>query len=253
MTAYVTEHTYSSTESDKQTVVCRSNPGRRRRTDSTIKLLIWLMTTLVFLCGGVVSAQNKNKTQAPKTPPTPESEYAARFKSVETELASADKPYFVLDTKHSRLRLKVRGVTMRDYRYTLMSDSDEVAEFANLAISGDTLPKSLVRLHVFNSEPQLNDTVLGIVANATFAAPEVIQRYRPARLTATFGHRLVLDVTALDVNGTEASWQANLAENLRLFADDLMGGETLRIAIIRDDAMSFYGACQNVPALLIAP
>jgi hypothetical protein len=238
MTAYVTEHTYSSTD--------------RLYRHRFFLVLLWLAAVFVFLCGSVALAQSKKK-QPTKTPPTPESEYAARFKSVETELASADKPYFVLDTKNSRLRLKVRGVTMRDYRYTLMSDANDVAEFAKLAVSGDTLPKTLVRLHVFESEKQLNDTVLKIVSEATFAAPEVIQRYRPGRITATFQQRLVLDVTALDVSGTEASWQANLAENLRLFADDILGGETLRIAIVRDDAMSFYGACQNIPELLIAP
>lgn len=195
----------------------------------------------------------QSKKQTAKTAPTPGSEYATRFKSVETALAAADKPYFVLDTKQSRFRLKVRGVTMRDYRYTAMSDADEIADFTKLAVSGDTLPKTLVRLHVFDYEKQLNDTVLKIVSEATFAAPEVIQRFRPGRITATFENRVVLDVTALDVAGLSASWSANLAERLRLFADDFLGGETMRIAIVRDDAMSFYGACQNAPALLIAP
>lgn len=216
------------------------------------RLLIWLLAALIFLCGSVIIAQSK-KNQAAKTPPTPESEYAARFKNVETALATVDKPYLVLDTKRSRLSLKLRGVTVRDYRYTLMSDTDEVATFKNLSVSGDTLPKSLVRLHAFDVEHQLNDTVLGIVSKATIAPPDLIQRYRPGRLTVTFAHRVVLDVHALDITGVPSSWQANLAENLRLFADDIFGGETLRIAIVRDDAMSFYGACQGAPPLLIAP
>jgi len=213
------------------------------------------MTVLLVLLisSGLSAAQGKGKNQTAKTPPTPESEYAARFKNVETALAAVDKPYLVLDTKRSRLSLRLRGVTVRDYRYTLMSDSEQVAAFKNLAVSGDTLFKSLVRVHVFDAEPQLNDTVLGIVSKATIAAPELIQRYRPGRLTATFANRAVLDVHALDITGVPSSWRANLAENLRLFADNMLGGETLRIAITRDDAMSFYGTCQITPALLIAP
>jgi hypothetical protein len=214
--------------------------------------LTTVILVLLMSCSLSV-AQGKGKNQTPKTQSTPEAEYAARFKSVENELAAGDKPYFVLDTKKTRLRLRMRGVTMRDYRYILMSDSDEVAVFTKLAVSGDKLPKTLLRVHVFKSEKQLNDTVLGIVSEATFAAPEVIQRYRPGRMTATFENRVVLDVHALDVSGSSASWTSNLAEDLRLFADDILGGETLRIAIVRDDAMSFYGACLNAPALLIAP
>jgi hypothetical protein len=218
-------------------------------------MLSGLMTAILVLliCTSLIAAGGKGKNQKAKTPPTPESEYAARFKNAETALAAADNPYFVLDLKKSRLRLKLRGVTMRDYRYTPMDDSDEVAVFKKLAISGETLPKPLVRLHAFDAERQLNDTVLGIVSKATVAPPEVIQRYRPGRLTATFDHRVVLDVHTLDVTGIASSWTANLAENLRLFADDILGGETMRIAIVRDDAMSFYGACQDVPSLLIAP
>ncbi|MCX6835747.1 MAG: hypothetical protein NTW07_11560 [candidate division Zixibacteria bacterium] len=213
-----------------------------------------MIVLLVLLIGSSLdAAQGKGKNQTPKTPPTPESEYAARFKTVETALATFDKPYLVLDTKRSRLSLRLRGVTVRDYRYTLMSDSEDVATFKSLAISGDTLPKSLVRLHVFDAEPQLNDTVLGIVSKATIAAPELLQRYRPGRVTATFANRVVLDVHALDITGVSSSWKANLAEDLRLFADNFLGGETLRIAITRDDAMSFYGTCQGAPALLIAP
>jgi hypothetical protein len=239
MIEYATEHTYSSTRS-----------FRSRR---LFFVLAGLVMALAFLCGNVVTAQSKGKNQTARTLPTPEAEYAARFKSVENELAAGDKPYFVLDTKKSRLRLKMRGATMRDYRYILMSDSDGIAAFTKLAVSGDTLPKTLLRVHVFESEKQLNDTVLKIVSEATFAAPEVIQRYRPGHLTATFENRVVLDVHALDVSGSSASWSSNLAEDLRLFADDVLGGETLRIAIVRDDAMSFYGACLNAPALLIAP
>jgi len=213
------------------------------------------MTVLLVLLisSSVDAARSKGKNQTAKTPPTPESEFAARFKNVENALAAVDKPYLVLDSRRSRLSLKLRGVTVRDYRYTLMSDSDEVATFKDLAVSGDTLPKSLVRLHIFDAEPQLNDTVLGIVSKATIAAPELIQRYRPGRLTATFANRVVLDVHALDITGVPSSWKANLAESLRLFADDVLGGETLRIAIMRDDAMSFYGTCQGAPPLLIAP
>jgi hypothetical protein len=220
-----------------------------------VSILSGLMTVLLMflISSSLDAAQGKGKNQTAKTPPTPESEFAARFKNVETALASANKPYLVLDTKRSRLSLKLRGVTVRDYRYTLMSDSDEVATFKDLAVSGDTLPKSLVRLHIFDAEPQLNDTVLGIVSKATIAAPELIQRYRPGRLTATFANRVVLDVHALDITGVPSSWRANLAEDLRLFADNVLGGETLRIAITRDDAMSFYGTCQGAPALLIAP
>ena len=241
MGEYTTEHTYSSTSP--------FHCGRHFLT------LIGIGTTLLALLmwSGLQAAQSKGRNQGAKTPPTPESEYAARFKSVETAMAAVDKPYFVLETKKSRLRLKLRGVTLRDYRYTLMSDSDDVKTFVDLAVSGDTLPKALVRLHAFDAERQLNDTVLGIVSEATFAPPELIQRFRPGRLTATFENRVTLDVHTLDVTGLPSPWTTNLAERLRLFADDLLGGETIRIAIVRDDAMSFYGACQGGLALLIAP
>ncbi|MEW5794966.1 MAG: hypothetical protein AB1772_01270 [Candidatus Zixiibacteriota bacterium] len=206
-----------------------------------------------------VFAQTKGKTQPAKTqqtktPPTPESEYAARYKGAEAALAGGDRPYFILDSKKLRLRLKIRGATVKDYYFKLADgDSEDVKDFCELAGSGDSVAKAMVRLHVFESERQLNDTVLGIVAGATTAPAELIQRYRPERLTVTFQDRLVLDVRALDINGTESSWSANLAERLRLFADDLLGGETLTIYIPRDDAMSFYGACQNAPPLLVAP
>jgi len=241
MDELTTAHTYTSTKHSGHRV------GGSILSGLTTVILVLLISSSLGAAGG------KGKNQTTKTPPTPESEYAARFKNVETALAAVNTPYLVLDAKKSRLRLKLRGVTVRDYRYTLMSDSDEVAAFTNLAASGDTLPKSLVRLHVFDAERQLNDTVLGIVSEATFAPPDLIQRYRPGRLTATFANRVVLDVHALDITGVPSSWKANLAENLRLFADDMLGGETLRIAIMRDDAMSFYGACQGAPPILIAP
>lgn len=214
-------------------------------------LLVVLLATLIG--GGSAFTQAKGKQPSPKTPSTPENEYATRFKGAEAALAGGDRSYFILDLKKSRLRLKIRGVTMRDYSYTLLGDSDAIQAFARITVSSDSVAKSMIRLHVFESERQLNDTVLGIVSEATTAPAELIQRYRPGHLSVTFQNRLALDVHVSDVSGSQASWTSNLAENLRLLADNILGGESLTILITRDDAMSFYGACQSGPPLLVAP
>lgn len=222
-----------------------------RRRPLLTGLVVVLLATLIG--GGSAFTQGKGKKPSPKAPSTPESEYATRFKGAEATLAAGDRPYLILDLKKSIFHVKIRGVTMRDYSYTLLSGPDGVQSFAKLASSTDSVAKSMIRLHVFESERQLNDTVLGIVSEATTAPAALIQRYRPGHLSVTFQNRLALDVHVSDATGTSASWTSNLAEHLRLLADNILGGESLTILIRRDDAMSFYGACQSAPPLLVAP
>jgi hypothetical protein len=212
-----------------------------------------LVLVMILAGGGAALAQKKSKSKTPPTPPPQESEYAARYRGAEAALVGIDRPYLVLDLAKSRLRLILRGVIVREYKFTLLGDSDDAKAFASLAAATDTVPKKMVRMHVFDSERQLNDTVLGIVAEATTAPADLLQRYRPGRIAVTFSDRLALDIRAADIIGKPYSWKDNLAESMRLFADDLFGGECLAIQISRDDAMSFYGVCQSAPPLLVAP
>jgi hypothetical protein len=240
MDAYNTAHTFLSTDSHR----------RPMRTAVVIGLVA---VVILALMGTSAPAQSKRKAKTPPPPPVAESGYSARFKGSEAALVGLDRPYLVLDLTKSLLRLKLRGVTVRDYKFTVAGDADQVKAFRDHAEAGDTVAKSIVRLHVFEREHQLNDTVLGIVAEATTAPADLIQRYRPKRLSVTFSNKLALDVVAAGVGGQSVSWSADLAEELRLFADDLFGGEMLSIQISRDDAMSFYGVCKTTPPLLVAP
>ena len=225
---------------------------RRRRMHLPWRRVAVLALVAILAGGGAALAQKKSKAKTPPTPSPQESEYAARFRGAEAALVGLDRPYLVLDLAKSRLRLRMRGVIIREYKFTLLDDSDDAKAFAELAAT-DTVAKSMVRMHVFEAERQLNDTVLGIVAGATTAPADLLQRYRPGRIAVTFSGRLALDVHAAAIVGKPFSWKDNLAEGMRLFADDLFGGECLSIQISRDDAMSFYGVCRGAPPLLVAP
>ena len=242
MDAYNTARTSSFT----------SSAGPRFRLLSAAGVVLVLLLALLGFESTL--AQSKGKAKASKTPPPPtESEYSARFRGAEAALVGLDRPYLLLDLANSRLRLKLRGVIVRDFKFKLLSDPNEPKAFEKHAEVGDTVTKSMVRLHVFESERQLNDTVLGIVSQATTAPATLIQRYRPKHMSVTYSDRLALDVYAADVGGQPTSWRDDLAEKLRLMADGLMGGERLKIQIARDDAMSFYGVCREAPPLLIMP
>ncbi len=242
MDAYNTAHTYSFTD---------MNRSRRRLATVIGLVLLLLLATVAF---DSAPAQGKSKGKTPKPPPPPPAtDYASRFKGAEAALVGVDRPYLVLDFAKSQFHLKLRGVSLRDYKFTLLSSPDEPRAFTDHAAAGDTVSKSLVRMHVFESEPQLNDTVLRIVAEATTAPANLIQRYRPKHLSVTYSNRLALDVYASDIGGKSTSWSEDLAEELRLFADGVMGGERLKIQISRDDAMSFYGICRDATPLLVAP
>lgn len=240
MDAYNTGRTSSSTDSNR----------RQMR----MAVLIGLVTIIILaLLGASAPAQTKRKAKTPAPPTVPESEYSARFKGAEAALVGLNQPYLILDLTKSLLQLKLRGVPVRDYKFTVTGDADQVKAFRNHAEVGDTVAKSIVRLHVFEMERQLGDTVLGIVAEATTAPADLIQRYRPKRLSVTFSNKLALDVVAAGVGGQSVSWSADLAEKLRLLADDWFGGVVLPIQISRDDAISFYGVCKTTPPLLVAP
>jgi hypothetical protein len=213
---------------------------------------VFALILVLALCGAAL-AQKKAKTKTPPPPAPKESEYSARFRGAEAALAGIDRAYLVLDLAKNRLRLKLRGVIVREFKFTPLGDADEAKAFAGLAAASDTVTKAMVRMHVFDAERQLNDTVLGIVAQATTAPADLLQRYRPGRIAVTFSDRLALDVSAADIVGQPFSWKDNLAEDMRLFADDFFGGECLSIQIGRDDAMSFYGVCRGAPPLLVAP
>ena len=242
MDAYNTARTFSFTDMNRS----------RRQLATLLGLVLLLLLASVAFESAL--GQGKGKAKMPKTPPPPPAnDYASRFRGAEAALVGVDRPYLVLDFAKSQLHLKLRGVSLRDYKFTLLSSPDEPKAFTGQAAAGDTVSKSLVRLHVFESEPQLNDTVLRIVAEATTAPANLIQRFRPKHLSVTYSNRLALDVYAADIGGKSVSWTDDLAENLRLFADNILGGERLKIQISRDDAMSFYGVCRDATPLLVAP
>jgi len=231
-----------------------TNMNRTRRLTTVIGVVLVLLMATMAVESALAQSKGKAKDKAPKTPPPPPAnDYASRFKGAEASLVGLDRPYLVLDFAKSQLHLKLRGVTMRDYKFTLLSSTDEPKAFTDQAAASDTVSKSLVRLHVFESEPQLNDTVLRIVAEATTAPANLIQRFRPKHISVTYSNRLALDVYATDVAGKSTSWSDDLAEEVRLFADGFMCGERLKIQISRDDAMSFYGICRDATPLLVAP
>lgn len=181
-----------------------------------------------------------------------DSGYAERFKSAETALADNEQLYLVCDLAKSRLRLKLKGIVVRDYDYTLDGDSDQVISFRRRAEDADSVVHRLTRLHLYEAANKLNDTVLGIVSEATKASSELLQRYRPERLAVTFEGRLGLEVLS-EVEGKPVSLGSNWAESAKEFAERVMGSKMLAIRLDPDDAMSFYGACQSKPPLLVAP
>jgi len=179
-------------------------------------------------------------------------DYAERFQAAENRLADSEQLYMVCDLARSRLRLKLKGVVVRDYTYTLESDSDQVISFRRRAEDADSAAHRLTRLHLYEAANKLNDTVLGIVSEATKASSELLQRYRPERLAVTFEGRLGLEVLS-EVEGKPVSLGSNWAESAKEFAERVLGSKMLEIRLNPDDAVSFYGACQSKPPLLVAP
>jgi len=209
-----------------------------------------VVMALSAVVGGACPALAEGKPKA--TAPQAAIEYEGRYKIAETELAAHDGTYLLLDLRKKRLRLKMRGVTVRDFRLTVISDSTETASFVERVRSGDRIAKQMARVLLFEAGNRLNDTVLGIVSEATKAPPDLIQRYIPERMTATFDGGLVLTAQT-DVDGSSVSIFANLLENVRLFFDRLLGAKSLTIQVSADDAVALYGALLAGPPLVLTP
>lgn len=199
-----------------------------------------LIVVFMLMSGSVLSASPDS------------SDYAERFKAAEKRLAETEQPYFICDLQNSRLRLKIRGIVVRDYRYTPIEDSDLVMSFRERGYAADSVVHALTRVHLYEAAHRLNDTVLGIVSEATKASAELLQRYRPERMVVTFEGRLGFEVLS-DVDGGAVSLGSNLAESARELAERALGSRILQLKLDPDSAMSFYGACQSKPPLLLAP
>lgn len=203
-----------------------------------------VLAGILSLCGEAVEAAPPADSAA--------AVYADRFKAAESALAETDRLYLVCDLRNSRVRLKIRGIVVRDYRYALVDDTGAMQSFRERARAADSAVHPLTRLHLYEAARQLNDTVLGIVSEATNASAELLQRFRPERLAVTFEGRLGLEVLS-EVDGEAVSLGSNWAETAKGFAERVLGSRMLQIRLEPDDAMSFYGACQSKPPLLIAP
>jgi hypothetical protein len=170
----------------------------------------------------------------------------------EERLVADSQAYLVLDLAHRRMQIRVFGAVVRDLPIiSAISDSAALESFARHFGEGDSPIRRIERVYLFEGAKLVNDTVLGIVSEASNALPQQIQRYRPARLAITWEGKLSMVVTT-SISGQPIPGSKNYLESTRAFVEQTFGGERIEVQLNPDEAMSLYGICQpGVPTLVI--
>jgi len=170
----------------------------------------------------------------------------------EERLVADSQAYLVLDLAHQRMQIRVYGAVVRDLPIIATSaDSATLESFARCFGEGDSPIRRVERVYLFEGAKLVNDTVLGIITEASKASPQQIQRYRPSRLAITWEGKLTMIVTT-SVAGQPVPGSKNFLESTRSFVEQTFGGEQIEVQLNPDEAMSLYGVCYSgLPTLLI--
>jgi hypothetical protein len=171
----------------------------------------------------------------------------------EERLVADSQPYLALDLHHRKMQIRVYGAVVRDLPIiTTSADSATLESFARSFGEGDSPLRRIERVYLFEGAKLVNDTVLGIVTEASKASPQKIQRYRPSRLAITWEGKLTMIVTTSVVGGQPIPGSKNFLESTRSFVEQTFGGERIEVQLNPDEAMSLYGVCHpGLPTLLI--
>ena len=158
--------------------------------------------------------------------------------------------YLVLSLKDTTMSVRMGSVILREYHFSILSDSAELHEIrANLASNAlDSMIVSAVYLTA--AAEVVPGTELEIIAEETKTDPGIIQRYLPGEMVLVTNRGLRVYLSADCPNAQSYRWRQFL-ELFRRAWHALSGGDSVHLKLSADDALSLYGIAQSNPRLIL--
>ena len=193
--------------------------------------------------GAKSSATNTKTTTKVAVPDSPTSAADA-----EAHLAADSIAYLVLNLKAHTIEVRLCGVAVKECPFK--TDDDDNGAFVHDWYGDGSPQRHVERIFMFRASKILDQEKLSIVAEATKASQDLIQRYVPGRMMILLDSGERIEVLS-DADGQEAPFWDRFWERTKWVVASLLGNETLVIHLSGNDAMAVYGVCMQRPALLL--
>jgi len=221
---------------------------------------LFLPAVFLMLCTVTISCNQKKEetsqaaTSSDKKWNRASAEWDYRLMQTELSLAKTLDLCLVLDLKHGKLKLKLKGAVVWNYPMNFSaSDSDKVSDFMHRFLGDNNrLVRPLADKHLFAAERKTPDSVLAIVGKAVNVNPELLQRELPERFQLIWDDNMILEVRT-DITGKPLSKLGNAVIEIGQALKRPFGETMIVLSMRVDDALTLYRAATPGMPTLIYP
>jgi hypothetical protein len=194
------------------------------------QVLTRIVSLLIILTTGLAAAPSTDR------PPT----------TTTGRTASVTVPYLVVDMSHGKIVVELAGVALREYALTIVSDSGEAAELFNDLAARQSDIQIVQDVHLISAAETISEAELRIIAEETGLGADKIQRYIPGEMVLVTGDGLRMYVET-DCPNPRTFVPERIKDIFRRIWCGLTGGDSLRLRLSAEDAMSLYGIARSSP------
>jgi hypothetical protein len=220
-----------------------------------VLVLGFVISITILGCGQKQTERSEKPNPSNKSWNRSAAEMEYRLIQTELSLVKTGQPYLVLDLKHEKLVLKLKGAVVWSYPMNFAAaDSQQVRGFLQRFQGRDRkLVRPLAGKHLFAAKEKTPDSVLAVVGEVVKVDPELLRRELPERFQLRWGGDLILEVRT-DISGKSISIFRNAIVEMRQMLQRPFGEAAIVLKMESEAALTLYRATTDgMPTLIYAP